>query len=480
MGFISVIQGAALQDRYRALVLGRDLKAPLTVSVSTPGGLAGESVRLVAAAPASLLPHLRERRVSAYRLEATSLRSTRAYRFDFTDGRGSGTYLETYTLPDSLPPSGLTFAVASCFYEGFNMGARIGGTLRQTLLGARPLLQLWAGDNLYVDVPSFGLFAGNRPNEHTVERYLKYFNGTAYMTSRALSPNYTTYDDHEFWNNYPESVVWLSRSSGDQRAGYARAGWACLDLFQASLNPAPVADGRSFQFAIPPLSFFVADVRTHRTLREGGSGTMMTQGDLQALRRWASNLGGPGILVIGQPLWMRTGGKNDYNPPDFAVEYSSIWNAVRAAPYDVLVISGDVHHCRLLEVTLADAPGRLVYEFVSSPASHIPTELTTVLPWDTQDVGSVSVPGAVPGSARLKARYFFGTNAPNSLGLLRFVPKGTGSVEVSAAFVDYGGDRWPAIAKSQGVQSLPLARQRFDRCIGSSLFTLRRRPPLTV
>jgi hypothetical protein len=488
MGFASVIQGGSLQDRYRALLLVRDPVGPLKVSAVTAGGLAGERLKLSRVETKPLAGLLRERRLSAFQLEATELRPGRAYTFRFTDGETTNVPLETYTLPQRLPADGVTVAIGSCFFDGFDMSARIEAVLRRPWLGKRPLLQLWNGDNLYVDVPSFGLLAADKPYVQTLERYLRYFDGTGYMRARAVTPNFTTYDDHEFWNNFPEPQIHLSRDDDQLRLGYTMAGWACLDLFQASLNPSQrpelfqlVQDqsraSRSFQLDLPPLSIFFADLRSNRD-RQRPNARMMARRDLAALELWAASLPGPGVLVTSQPLWIAKGDKVDYNPPDFAAEYAAIWRALRSAPFDVMVVSGDVHHSRIIKLSFADAPDRAVYEVVSSPASHIPTTVTTVLPSTlfAQDRARIAVPGAVESSGqRLKPSYYFGTSAQNTLGFLGFVPGPDQSVHVSATFVDYGGKRWPRVAPSEPYP-LPFAWRRYPNCDSEGpLFTLRRR-----
>jgi hypothetical protein len=491
MGTVSVVQGGALQDRYRALLLVRDPVGTLRASATTAGGLVSEHLELTPAAPPPLDALLRERKLRAYRFEATGLRAERSYRFFFTDGASTAFPLDTYTLPWRLPSQGITIGVGSCFFDGFDMSSRIDAVLQRPWLGRRPLLQFWNGDNLYVDVPTFGALSANRPYVQTLERYLRYFDGTGYMRARAVTPNYTTYDDHELWNNFPEAQPHLSREDAGQRLGYTSAAWACLDLFQSSLNPSPRPElfaaprdssrpGRSFQFDLPPLSIFFADLRTNRN-RQNPAARMLAVQDLEALQKWAAQLSGPGVLVLSQPLWVETGNKTDYNPPSFKAEYQAIWSALRSAPFDILLVSGDVHHSRALRFSFDDAPNRFVYELVSSPASHIPHEVSSVLPsvFYKQDAGKVNPPGSVENSGqRLKASYYFGTTAQNTMAFIGFVPGPDASVAVSATFVDYGGRNWPRAAA--GVQSgLPLAAQRFATCDSNgTLFNLKRREPL--
>ena len=365
------------------------------------------------------------------------------------------TVLAVRTLPERLPAAGLTVAVASCYYGGFGQGAQYLRGLQQPCCFDKPLLKLLVGDNLYLDIgPNDGRDDGY---DQTVWRYVEHFVRSSYADVLGHVPTLTTWDDHELWNNYPESQTWLSRSwlSGETRQGYARAGIECLDLFQNSLNPAPAAadGGRSFRYDLAPLSFFFADVRSERTLFDDRDRArhmqqqprrMMHERDLDALVAWAKG-DGPLVLVIGQPLWMPAGGGTDYNPPAFADQYARIWQALADAKRDVLVISGDVHFSRLLTLEL---PGRTVYEFITSPASHIPTVTTTALSavfggQGAQGRGTVDVPRAfpldksehyTPLKPRL-GRYLMGTDAQSTLALLHFTPVGN-DVEVGATMVD--------------------------------------------
>jgi hypothetical protein len=367
----------------------------------------------------------------------------------------------------------MTIAVGTCFYEGFKMGSKLQGAMQSVRLIERPLLQFWGGDNVYADVPSFS--GNDTAHGHMLTRYLKYFDASPYGYARALTPNYTTYDDHEFWNNYPESQLWLSQSWSGNRDAYRQAAKDCLDLFQASVNPAPAADGRSFSFDIPPLSFFFADARSERTLHSDPARRMMTPGDLAALEAWALGLSGPGVLVIGQPWWMGSGGYTDYNPPDFEVEYRRVWRVLRDAPYDILIVTGDVHHSRLLSLDLVGTPGRKLYEFTTSPGSHIPSLLSTIGLGNTQDKGSVSPPGRIDGAGfQVGAHYYFGTSAQNTFGLLRFTPRPGNEVSVGAAFVDYA-PATPVFPASEPCRGLPASGHNLPNCVATDLFTLRRR-----
>lgn len=383
-------------------------------------------------------------------------------------------------------PDEVTFVVSSCYYGYFKKDAGYLTSLLAARANRGAVFKLLIGDNLYLDVaPDQRSFAHGY--KETVHRYLHYFWRSGYADVLSELPTLTTWDDHEFWNNYPEEQVWLSRSKNwpqKLRDGYIKAGDECLDLFQAQLNPAPVAPpGRSYRFNVGKLSFFMADVRSGRT---AGSGRRMFRGaaqdELAALETWARTLCAPGVLVVGQPLWMGDGDWKDYNPPSFEDEYARIWQAIASAPFQIVIVSGDVHHSRLLEIGFN---GGTTYEFVTSPACSIPTIASTLWKYGSQDRGEVNYPPSVKlretGGKALGlrvARYIMGTEAPNTIGLLTFKGLRAGPVRVGAEFIDM--DAGPSIP----ARGTPAAVGRWlqkktvpsglPHCRGERLFDLRR------
>lgn len=474
MGSFSVVQGAALARSYAALVLGRDLAQPPVVTASSPAGTAGVRATLEPLAlSAALSAQLSARRLRALLLRARDLTPGAPYRFSVDAGPGAHAALTTWTLPEALPAEGLSCAVATCFYNGFGMSAKLRAALAGARLVTAPAFEIWAGDNVYLDVRDFDGANPNHARAQTLARYLEYFGSGDYALARGARPSFTAYDDHELWNNYPERQLWLARSWDGNADAYGRAAQECLTLFQSALNPAPVVPkGRSYRFDVAPLSFFVADLRTQRTRKASGDFRMMPKAELRALVDWASGLTGPGVLVVGQPLWTGAGNWTDYNPPAFVPEYQAIWRALRDAPYDVLIVSGDVHHSRLLRVGLG--ADRFAYEFVTSPVCHIPGVLATAGFGNSQARAKVSPPARAENVGfPVSAEYYFGTSAPNSFGLLRFVPKPDGAVAVGAAFVDYAGQA-PVYPPSEPA-NLPRLGLQGKPCVAEELFTLRRR-----
>ena len=466
---LRVIQGGVLPAELRALVLARDAAAPPSVTVTevASGKQVPCAVRVGAPAGSLLAPGLAARKLQALHVVASGLQSATRYRVTASTASAREA-VEVTTLPRALPPEGLTVAVATCYFDDYRRDGWLARALTTPHSGQLPALQIWAGDNLYLDVPPAAV--ADRPIAHTLDRYVRYFVDSDYARVRAIAPTLTTYDDHEYWNNYPQYVAWLTRSSDASWKGYRDAGLAATKLFQSAINPQTGGPGH-YTVRIPPLELFVLDVRSFRSRDHVGPKQLLAPGALAALLDWAARLQGPGVLVLGQPLWIAAGNAFDRNVSWYTSEYQAIWRALRQAPYDVLVVSGDVHHSRVLRIGFAGAPNRFVYEFVTSPACHIPKPLSV-----HQDRGSLAeIPGKVEGSGQsLAAQAFFGTSAQQCIGLLRFVPQAHGEVTVGASFVDCAQDPRGRFARPEPITTVPRLGT-FTECHHPKLFTLRMR-----
>jgi hypothetical protein len=373
-------------------------------------------------------------------------------------------------VPAALPPEGLTLAAATCFYNYYPTSGAT--SYRHHLVFGRwfgrPKLKLLAGDNLYLDVAPGQMFRRGAYNE-TAEYYAHYFTDDAYAELLAGECTITTWDDHEFWNNYPEEQAWLGRSRGADRAPYTDAANAGLELFQTALNPDGVVPaGRSYSFKIDPVSFFVADTRTRRTLHARADRRLMPDGELAELVRWAQTLQGPGVLVLGQPLWAAAGSDTDWNPPAFERQYATIWGALTDAPYDVMVLSGDVHFSRVIEIAVGR--GR-VYEVVTSPAVHIPSVVHSGLAslglrLGGPSRGTFELPGRVPvdpryGVSPRLSRLLFGHDESQTFALIQL--QGTADrVDVGLALVDHAHGNVPASPHSDSVSKQCFSNRAFS------------------
>ncbi|MET0385862.1 MAG: alkaline phosphatase D family protein [Polyangiales bacterium] len=473
MSLVRWIQGGVTASSLRGLVVARGLSEDPRVGVfQGTTELAKPSVTRVPG-PGAVRDGLDRRGVRVYLVTTAGLSAGTTHRVVVAGGSQPVAATVT-TLPTTLPPEGLSVGVATCYYDGYKRD----GALRDSLLTPQrdhlvPNFHIWAGDNLYLDVP--GDSVKDLPFEHTLDRYLRYFLDSGYAQTRAVAPTFSTYDDHEYWNNYPCSTLWLSRSWDRAYENYQKACIECMDLFQGSLNPPNAAGTRGyFSFAIEPLNFFFLDIRTYRTRQDRSR--LVAEGAQQALSDWIDGLSGPGVLVLGQPLWSATGDKlRDFNLPAFERDYAAIWKHLRRAPYDMLVISGDVHHSRVLRIGFQGAPNRTVFEFVTSPACHIPNLLGSVGVGNSQARGSLDeVPSSVEHAGQqLSARAFFGTDSPHCWGLLRFTRVGYDQVRVGASLIEhYPQNRF---APAQPIKTLPRAARQYSECHEPSLCVLRQR-----
>ena len=475
-----IIPGNVSADRFNALVLASSRTPNLqVVRRSDRQPAAFNLVPLRPQYSKELTAELGLYGVELFELAATGLAESSEY---VVEDRTSGSLQELVlrTLPRHIGSEGLTIVVGSCYYEGFGKAAGYLAGLRSTRFSL-PAFKLLIGDNLYVDI------GPTRPGRdtgytETVDRYLTYFWQSWYADVLSTLPTFTTWDDHEFWNNYPEKQTWLLRSypSSAHRPVYIKAGNECLKLFQRTLNPPSIVTaGGSYIFEIPPISFFVADTRSGRTLHDDPARRMLSSGELGALENWTAKLQAPGVLVIGQPLWLTKGGKSDYNPPDFEEQYARIWKALDKSRFDILVISGDVHHSHVLEIALRN---RIIREFVTTPACHIPT-LGSIVGGTYREQGQdkvavtdyVEIDAKTSGGVKPKlSRYLFGTDAKNTIAFIHFRLKTNTSIDVGGAFVDLDARRVPQSAKADlpgwfGGSLDPVFRE----CQAFPMFTLR-------
>lgn len=425
-----IIPGAVGQASLRALVL-TDQKVPPPVLLTDPRGrkLPGLLLEPHASGDPRFDQHVVGAGIHLYVARASGLTSA-------TDYLLGGVHMKT--LPKKLPRAGINLALASCYTNLFKRDADYLKVL-QGAAGYNPLTaKLLVGDNIYLDV---GPHAGRSAFEEVADRYLQHFWSGEYANVLGFAPTFALWDDHEFWNNYPERQGWLTRINAS-RGEYSTASLLGLKTFQSVLNPPPVARvGLSYTFSVPPLSVFALDLRAGRTLQSAAVQRMCSEAELQAFERWASRLTGPGALVVGQPLWISAGNHFDWNPPGFAAQFARIWKALAAAPWDIVILSGDVHHSHLLEIDPGTA-GR-VWQLVSSPVVHIPSiESILAQAFDVQARGGVNFPEALEidvaasGTRPRLAAYHMGTGCANTLALLNIKGNADGSVTFAGKFVD--------------------------------------------
>lgn len=291
---------------------------------------------------------------------------------------GGAPPLRWRTLPSSYD-DGLTFLLSSCYWLPNDKEGAYGAAVRELCARVRPAFKLLIGDQVYQDYP-FDWFQPRGTFSLYADRYEQYWGNGAYQEVLQATPNYFVCDDHEFWNDFPEPQVQIGRTLFDgPRAECARVAQALYGLYQRAANPGGAA---FYSFAIDRVSFFVADARSERTRAHvnGVAPHFFGARQWQALEAWVDALTGPGVLVLGQPLFQREGDWKDHSLSNFAEDFGrltallerSLTGNARGERHDVLVLTGDIHNARYTVATIdgVAAPPN-VHELVASPASRV-------------------------------------------------------------------------------------------------------------
>lgn len=466
---IRIIPGDAGEDYLTALILSQtnlqltielqhaipDASVPRVMATAPVSGatkeqpviLAGHapSERLIVSGLAQI-PY-ENQQIRVYHIRAEGLRPSTGYVIEARDG-DEWTSQAVTTFGSHLNP--FRIGVWSCYHHEAGSGERLAEAIKSQGIH----MKLLVGDNIYLDQP----LRLENPITEVPRRYLERIFSSAYAEALAIAPTYTTWDDHEFWNNYPQDQVWLKQSKGALATSVKDEATKALDLFQHTLNVGVAAldqnkTHRSFAITgTPHVSFFVLDVRSQRELDKDGTQKMMPDAALSNFKDWAENLKRPGILVLGQPLWIGAGDYFDYNPPRFQAQYNAIWEAIVRAPFDIFVLSGDVHHSRLIRLELRRGDRQCtVYECLSTPANHIPEGSATVA-----FPGELDRSFRIPGQPRLydpgRGGYIMGTDSRSTFAILEITPTGSSSVDLQVTFYDMegrGSSSLPVVAKNE-------------------------------
>jgi len=284
--------------------------------------------------------------------------------------------------PDVIGPHGVSFLLASCFWHDNDREGTYLAAVRHLTKQWSPAFKLLVGDQVYGDWPADYLpdFTGHPEVEVYADRYTEYWGDSAYREMMQSSPNFFTCDDHEFWNDYPEKQVHLTRSWPESRDKYARAAQALYERFQSCANPGVKP---WYRFAVGDVSFFVTDSRSQRDFFDGEKQPphFFQEAQSQDLEQWARELRGPGVLVLGQPLFQKDGDWRDHSLSNFAEDYGRLWSVIEGSivgandegkPHDILVLSGDIHTGRFAVGRRGglNAPEGTP-ELIASPASMI-------------------------------------------------------------------------------------------------------------
>jgi hypothetical protein len=281
----------------------------------------------------------------------------------------------------------LEIGLFSCYfpseeYRGRALRAR---SLLQRL-DVIPHVKIFAGDQIYGDVPS----STSTDSIKSIyrDRHREIFQDDWLGGLLSYGANLFTCDDHEYWNSYPESAWWLSRSYDRNWMETWQEATTHLYQNQGILNfsagfSGGAADERcwcSGQLSGIPL--FVTDTRTDRTSRDNarcGSGTtasrpsVMSATQLNSLRSWIDDVRGIALIVLGQPLWLLSDFYDsalcDY--PDFDAVLDDLARNMRDRGVTYIILTGDIHWGRLTVMANPLRPGSKLIEFVSSPIARV-------------------------------------------------------------------------------------------------------------
>lgn len=297
------------------------------------------------------------------------------------------------TLPVTMGDEGVSFLFASCFWRNDDKEGFYSRAVRDLTKLERPAFKLLIGDQVYQDWPPT---PGTSMSEVELyaARYAEYWGDGGYQEVLRSSPNFFMCDDHEFWNDYPETQRHLDRTwtppwDPHRKTRYGQAASILYDYFQRAANGTP---DPWYQFKVGGVSFFVADTRSQRTEYAKQPHSFIPHDEWTALEQWQQELRCPGVLVLGQPLYQKDGDFKDHSLSNFQEDYgrlcalierSFVGENIQKKPHAILMLSGDIHTGRYCFATTSNLPREKgldrIPELIASPASMI-------VPGDTEFV----------------------------------------------------------------------------------------------
>ena len=291
------------------------------------------------------------------------------------------------TLPSQVPSDlskWFNVLMVSCFHRATDRAGLAGHVVAQLAKSElyRPDMTLLLGDQVYLDLPTFGVSGGLRKLARKFENdyRLNWADPKGYSQILRVAPSVSIPDDHEYWNNFPHPASLIPQTWNQTgRKSWKRAANRMYEAFQL---PRPGLLGDPVELDVPPISFFLMDTRS---LRDVHKSSVMSGTALRRLRDWVTRLinSDPaifGVIASGQPLLDRAAGRLqgrfvDYTLPNYgdfpmiAKELSRLADSGR----QFLLLSGDVHWGRVSEGTnrTLGRPSTAFYEVISSPTSLV-------------------------------------------------------------------------------------------------------------
>jgi hypothetical protein len=275
------------------------------------------------------------------------------------------------TLPEALPPidaKPFICLVGSCFAHFSDGAGAAGAAYRAMPAGVQPDVKFLCGDQVYVDAPFprflYTVFAEEDLKAELLATYAATWaqggDGRGFAELLRAGATYFGSDDHEVWNNAPLPTPVVRATwwpLGDRGAGWSRIASRLYDDFQTPR--------RSDGFEVAPLSFRIVDTRLARSADRR---TFADPVELAAIEEWVRGLNGPGVLVLGQPIFVASAGLKgyltDFGLADFG-QYAELVRALWRSEHDLLVLTGDVHYGRVAGCRLPS--GASLIEVIASP-----------------------------------------------------------------------------------------------------------------
>jgi hypothetical protein len=307
-----------------------------------------------------------------------------AFELDFVDGRQQSLATgRVETLPAVLPVGDqgggphrpFSVWLSSCFHaprahEGLEAMAR--EVFRDARI--RPHLKILSGDQVYLDVPQSLtlLLTPPRLRRHFNQVYTRTFTHPGFAELLRGSATYFMSDDHEFWDNYPETNAgYALRSAKFWSRWHALALERCVAM-QGGHRVQRVDIGTP---EAPELSMFLMDTRLDRSPRRL---FLVSDETLRAFQAWIAGLSGPGVVAVSQTLVSRLGHSSTARLQDFRQFRQDILPALRRTRHDIVVLSGDAHAGHIAVAKL-NANHRLI-EVVASPLALVTPTVGTDRP----------------------------------------------------------------------------------------------------
>jgi len=291
--------------------------------------------------------------------------------------------LQWMAMPNALDENGVAFLFGSCFWRDNDKVGGLSAALRELCKRQpRPAFKLLCGDQLYQDWPVS--FSKGTPLDICAARYDLYWGDPAYQDALRECPNFFLCDDHEFWNDYPEFQTHLERTWTDQsRKAYGLVTQNLYEYYQHSANGSPTPWGKVDLGAV---SIFISDSRSQRTPIKIANGEphFFLEPQWADLETWMQDLRGPGVLVIGQPLYQEDGDWKDHSLSNFRSDYWRLYDLIARShqgsnkegrPHQILILSGDIHSGRYSLGRIADPALQNefseLHELIASASSKI-------------------------------------------------------------------------------------------------------------